>query len=228
MARDGKHRLYGATVPLALFDLDNTLVDRSSAFGRWLDGFMAEHGIGDELRSWLAQADGDGLVPRPVFLVRVKERLGLSASVDALLEAYDATYPACYVREEASIAALEQLRKAGWRVGIVTNGRTSQQRCKGTRTGVAGVADAFCVSEELGVRKPDRRIFEEAARQCGVPLAGWMVGDAAEADVAGGAAAGLRTVWLTRGREWNSVLPPPDAAVGTVTHAVEVLLSRTR
>lgn len=213
-------------MPLALFDLDNTLVDRSSAFGRWLDGFMAEHGT-DELRPWLAQADGDGLVPRPVFLAEVKERMGLPASVDALLEAYDGTYPGCYVREESSIAALEQLREAGWRVGIVTNGRTSQQRAKGIRTGLAGVADAFCVSEELGVRKPDRRIFEEAARRCGVPLAGWMVGDSAEADVAGGAAAGLRTAWLTRGREWNPVLPPPDAAVTTAAHAVHVLLSRT-
>lgn len=214
-------------MPLALFDLDNTLADRNSAFGRWLDGFMAEHGVAGELRPWLAEADGDGFVPRPVFVARVKERLGLSASVDALLEAYDATYPACYVREEASIAALEQLREAGWRVGIVTNGRTSQQRSKGMRTGLAGVADAFCVSEELGVRKPDRRIFEEAARQCRVPLAGWMIGDSAEADVADGAAAGLRTVWLTRGREWDSALPPPDAAVTTVTNAVAVLLNRT-
>lgn len=171
-------------VPLALFDLDNTLADRDAAFRRWLRAFTAEHDVAAELMPWLVDADGDGFVPRPVFLGRVKERLGLSASVDAPVKAYDATYPACYVREEASITALEQLREAGWRVGIVTNGRTAQQLSKGVRTGLAEVADAFCVSEELGVRKPDRRIFEEAARQCGVPLAGWMVGDSAEADVA--------------------------------------------
>lgn len=214
-------------MPLALFDLDNTLADRNAAFGRWLDGFMAEHGIAGELRPWLAQTDGDGFVPRPVFLARVKERLGLPASVDSLLEAYDAAYPACYVREEASLAALERLRAAGWRVGIVRNGRTSQQRSKGMRTGLVGVVDAFCVSEELGLRKPDRRIFEEAARRCGAPLAGWMVGDSPEADVAGGTAAGLRTVWLTRGREWDAALPPPDAAVTTVGEGVTVLLGCT-
>lgn len=214
------------SVPLALFDLDNTLTDRNAAFGRWLAGFMAEHDIPAELEPWLAKADGDGFVPRPVFLGRVKGRLGLSAPLEDLLEAYDATYPACYVREEASIAALEQLRGEGWRLGIVTNGRTSQQRAKATRTGLAELADALCISEELGVRKPDRRIFEEAARQCGAPLAGWMVGDSAEADVAGGGGAGLRTVWLTRGREWDAALPPPDAVATTVSDAVRVLLSR--
>ena len=118
-------------LPLALFDLDNTLADRDGSFGRWLTGFMIEYSVDAELRPWLTDADADGFVPRPVFLGRVRERLGLTASVDALLEAYDATYPGCYVREDASIAALERLRDAGWRVGIVTNGRTSQQRAKG-------------------------------------------------------------------------------------------------
>ena len=53
-----------------------------------------------------------------------------------------------------------------------------------------------------------------------------MVGDSAEADVAGGAGVGLRTVWLTRGREWDSTMPPPDTAVTTVSDAVTAILSR--
>jgi FMN phosphatase YigB (HAD superfamily) len=213
-------------VPLALFDLDNTLADRSAAFRRWLASFMAEHDVAADLQPWLVKADGDGFVPRPVFLGRAKEHLGLSASVESLAESYDATYPACYVREDASIAALQQLRDAGWRVAIVTNGRTAQQRAKALRTGLAEMADAFCVSEELGVRKPDSRIFQEAARECGVALEGWMIGDSAEADVAGGAAVGLRTIWLARGRTWGATLPRPDATVTTVSEAVGSLLGR--
>jgi putative hydrolase of the HAD superfamily len=39
------------------------------------------------------------------------------------------------------------------------------------------------------------------------PLTGWMIGDNAEYDVGGGAAVGLDTVWLPRGKAWPEALP---------------------
>ncbi|MEV6983037.1 HAD hydrolase-like protein [Sphaerisporangium sp. NPDC051017] len=50
--------------------------------------------------------------------------------------------------------------------------------------------------------KPDIGLFEIAARRCGMDLAGggWMVGDHLVADIGGGRAAGLRTIWIDRGR----------------------------
>ncbi len=46
--------------------------------------------------------------------------------------------------------------------------------------------DAICVSSIVGSRKPERRIFEETAQICEVPLNGWMVGDSPHADIEGG------------------------------------------
>jgi putative hydrolase of the HAD superfamily len=43
-----------------------------------------------------------------------------------------------------------------------------------------------------------------------------MVGDHATADVGGGRAAGLKTAWLHRGREWTEVEFRPDVIVGSV------------
>lgn len=88
------------------------------------------------------------------------------------------------------------------------------------------MVDAVCVSEEVGARKPDPRIFDEAARRCDTELAGWMIGDSPTVDVAGGRAAGLRTAWLHRGREWDpAVGATPDLVVDSVTTAVQALLS---
>ncbi|WP_232828681.1 HAD family hydrolase [Kribbella monticola] len=53
----------------------------------------------------------------------------------------------------------------------------------------------MALSEEAGVRKPDPAIFELAAARCGATLVGgWMVGDHPAYDIAGGNAAGLRTI----------------------------------
>jgi HAD superfamily hydrolase (TIGR01549 family) len=210
-------------MPLALFDLDNTLADRTGAFQRWVAAFAAHFDVPDEVASWLVELDGDGFVPRPEFLVAVRERLRLAPTVHELLAWYDATYPAHYVREEESVAALERLRGDGWSVAVVTNGRTVQQMEKMRRTGLDQVVDAVCVSEALRVRKPDPRIFTEAARRCETQLDGWMVGDSPVADIGGGKAVGLRTAWLARGRQWDEG-PRPDLVVGSVSEAVAHLL----
>ncbi|WP_275411746.1 HAD family hydrolase [Winogradskya humida] len=78
-----------------------------------------------------------------------------------------------------------------------------------------------------GVRKPDRRIFELGAEAAGRSLAdgGWMIGDHPEYDIAGGAAAGLRTVWLRRGRPWPESLPirPTRTADDCATAILDLL-----
>lgn len=110
-------------MPLALFDLDNTLADRDAAFRRWAQRFVADHGLDVAAADWLVHADGGGLVPRPQYLSSVREKFGHSNSVDDLVEEYARTYPESYVREDASVDALRALRSSGsWRFAIVSNG----------------------------------------------------------------------------------------------------------
>ena len=115
-------------------------------------------------------------------------------------------------------------------MAIATNGQTHQQSAKIRRTGLDARVDAAAISEEAGERKPGRRIFEVAAERCGARLAdgGWMIGDAPEADIAGGRNAGLRTVWMCRGRVWDGAFPIPDRVADDITAAVEsISLSTT-
>ncbi|HVH07395.1 MAG TPA: HAD family hydrolase [Myxococcota bacterium] len=62
-----------------------------------------------------------------------------------------------------------------------------------------GALDAVAISEAVGWRKPRREIFSAVARDLDTdPREVLHVGDNLDADVAGAAAAGMRTAWLTR------------------------------
>ncbi|OLB81290.1 MAG: hypothetical protein AUI14_03860 [Actinobacteria bacterium 13_2_20CM_2_71_6] len=188
---------------LLLCDLDDTLIDRAGAFRRWAVDFAAGHGIGDDGLAWMLDVDNDGHVHRPDYLAALRERFRLTATVQQLETDYHRVYPA-YVRppDDGTLRALRDLRAAGWRIGVVTNGAPSQED-KMARAGLPGCLDGWAVSELVGFRKPNPGIFQAAAERCGATLDdAWMVGDTGPADIAGAAALGLRSVWLRRGREW--------------------------
>jgi HAD superfamily hydrolase (TIGR01549 family) len=207
---------------LVLFDLDNTLADREAAFRRWAESFVADHGLAASCAEWLCTADGDGLVPRDELFGALRDRYGVTASVDELVTRYRADYPTHFAPEPDVIDGLTVLRAAGWRIGIVTNGPPTQD-AKIASLRLGSLVDGTCVSAVVGVAKPDRRIFELAAAQCGTALEGWMVGDNVDADIAGGRAAGLRTAWVHRGRTWDRADFAPDAIVATVRDAAAVI-----
>ncbi|OGE27664.1 hypothetical protein A3B42_02400 [Candidatus Daviesbacteria bacterium RIFCSPLOWO2_01_FULL_38_10] len=93
---------------------------------------------------------------------------------------------------------LEQLR-GRYRLGIITNGSSDHQREKIERTGIAGFFDIIIISEEVGIGKPDTRIFNLALEQLTInPEATVLVGDSLEMDIQGARDANIRTVWINR------------------------------
>ncbi len=208
---------------LVLFDLDNTLLDRTTAFARWAQEFIAANRL--SARAWpvIEAADEDGMAPRERFFAEIREHLSISTDIEDLLAGYHVEYPRYFTVDRETVAAVRNLRARGWKVGVVTNGPPSQL-AKLEVTDLVGEFDAICISAVVGAWKPDRLIFEEAARICGVPLEGWMVGDSAAADIEGGKRAGLRTVWMARGRTWQASESSPDAVAKTIPEAVEIIL----
>ena len=210
---------------LALFDLDNTLVDRSEAFGRWAVEFCAERQLPADAVAWLVATDQDGLVPRDWFFGEVRQHFGLTDRADDLWARYRRRMPELVTCPADVLTSLALLRADGWAVAIVTNGQADNQLGKIRHTGLDRCVDACAVSGELGIRKPAREIFEAAARKCGLDLrdGGWVIGDSPVLDVEGGRAAGLGCVWVSRGKDWPAQLPRPDRTVGDVPAAVAVL-----
>jgi HAD superfamily hydrolase (TIGR01509 family) len=79
------------------------------------------------------------------------------------------------------------------------------------QTGLAGLFDHVVISEAVGVRKPDRRIFAAALEPFGArPEAALHVGDMAKSDAWGAGRLGMKTVWINPGGEdYPEVEHPP-------------------
>jgi putative hydrolase of the HAD superfamily len=210
-------------VGLALFDLDNTLLDREAAFARWAEAFIREHALRQEAWPFMRSADQDGMTPKEALFEQMRAEFDVSTDVEELLARYYLDYPDCYTVDVETVRGIRQLRSQGWRVAVVTNGGPAQM-AKLEATNLTGEFDAICVSEIVGVRKPDPAIFEMAADLCERPVEGWMTGDSVAADMAGGRRVGLRTIWIARGRTWTSTDPVPDSVVETVPQAVKLIL----
>ncbi|MFJ9118861.1 HAD family hydrolase [Streptomyces sp. NPDC102394] len=210
---------------LALFDLDNTLVDRQLALSAWAMEFADDRGLGREAVRWLIAADGQGLRARDQFFREVREHFGLAQCAGELWAGFRARMPDLVRCEPEVLEGLSQLRASGWRVGIVSNGMADNQLAKIQRSGLGERVDACCVSGEVGVRKPDVRIFQLAAERCGTALGagGWMVGDDPEHDIAGGRAAGLRTVWIGGQLVRPRGEPPAERTVPSALAAIRLL-----
>ncbi len=102
-------------------------------------------------------------------------------------------------RPVAGALALLQALKPKHKIGIVTNNRLAEQQEKLRYLSMSELVDALITSEEVGVLKPDARIYEVALARLGAsPAQTVMVGDNWQADVVGALAAGIRPLWLNR------------------------------
>jgi FMN phosphatase YigB (HAD superfamily) len=211
---------------LLLFDLDDTLIDRDLVIAAWSVRFAAAHALDTDAVAWLLTLDRHGLTPRAQFLAATRERYALAEPLASLLAAYERDYPALVepVADEL-LEALSGCRRRGWRLGVVTNGPAYQETVI-RNAGLAPLLDGWCVSELEGRRKPDPALFALAAARVGAELrGGFMVGDSAEADIAGAHAAGLRSVWLARGRRWPQGSPPPSYRADSILEAIALVLA---
>ena len=79
-------------------------------------------------------------------------------------------------------------------IGLLSNGNGYPER-----SGLGGLFEACVFSDDYGITKPDRRLFDIAADAIGAdPAQLALVGDSLTADVAGALDAGWTAVWINR------------------------------
>jgi HAD superfamily hydrolase (TIGR01509 family) len=142
----------------------------------------------DQIRLIVHTASGNGIdLPRDSRVGKMLER--------AYIEPLFAHPPRL---NEDALATLEGMRDRVRRIGLISNtGRTSGVALRELlqKLGILKFFDATVFSDEAGCRKPDRRIFDLAARELGAELGNAIhVGDNPEADVWGAKQAGMRAV----------------------------------
>ncbi|SEM59136.1 putative hydrolase of the HAD superfamily [Pseudomonas sp. ok272] len=107
---------------------------------------------------------------------------------------------------------LEILRNR-YALGVVTNGNADVRRL--------GLADYFTFAvcaEDIGIAKPDARLFHEALQRGGATAGSAVhIGDHPGDDIAGAQQAGLRAIWFNpAGKPWEAD-KAPDAEIRSLT-----------
>ena len=119
------------------------------------------------------------------------------AAADEIFAMYLSEYESGWALYDDVIPCLDKLRHVP--LGVISNGRTTEQKRKLKTLGVADRFSCVCVSEELGIAKPAAEMFLHACGELGIAAADALyVGDQYELDACAAAAAGLRSVWLNR------------------------------
>jgi putative hydrolase of the HAD superfamily len=196
-----------------LFDLDDTLFDHHrsahAALAAVHAAFASDRAF-DELERhhmrFLEEMHVEVLAGRVGLDEARRERFrrvfsALGAPLDertvaAVAAAYRDGYLQARRATEGAADLLAALRPhAG--IAIVTNNLFDEQRDKLEYCGLAAFVDALVASEDVGVSKPDPKIFEIALERLRADKAdAVMVGDSWQADIAGAHAAGIRAVWF--------------------------------
>jgi putative hydrolase of the HAD superfamily len=150
------------------------------------------------------------------------------AIVPALHREFKAHRPQLWLTHDAA-AVLGNLRRSGWRLGLLTNGDPSVQKKKVEVLGLAALIDhVVYASEHAPGGKPAREPFIEVLRRLQVaPQDAVMVGDDPVNDVDGGRAVGIRTIFLARtGRQHHNGADAVVHALSDVPGAAAALLDR--
>ena len=165
-----------------------------------------------EMAGWSLEAIGiadASLVPE---LGHRFEEAGLAGSVAALPGARD---------------ALETLRGRGLRTALIcdtgfSGGRVIRQFL--ARVGLLELLEVQIFSNEVGVPKPDRRMFDAALAPLGVAAeAAVHVGDLKRTDVHGGRSAGMGTVRIRAAYDDPDELPEADAVLNAHAELFDAL-----
>ena len=112
-----------------------------------------------------------------------------------------------------------------YKVGIVTNGIKEVQYSRIENSEIAKDIDKIIISDEVGVNKPDKRIFEYAMNYLEIMDKSEviMIGDSLGADIKGGQNAGIDTCWVNLRNNVNDTGIIPKYEVNKLEKLFEIL-----
>lgn len=168
-----------------------------------------------------------GLIDKD-FLVNERFRFtlkecGYKGDVEKMCHLLDEEYLRFLALQSTTIPGarqlLEYLVARGYDVNTLSNGFQGTQQQKLISGGLSDLIHRNVLSDDCGITKPQRGIFDYALEQCGAEAAtSVMIGDNPDADIKGAHDAGWRTIYFNiRGLD-----PIEDTADAVVTSLDEI------
>jgi len=149
---------------------------------------------------------------RPIDTTSIFDEKGISDEASALRisQAYGEVRQESGVLPYPGIDELLADLNPNYKLGLLTNGPFDTQWEKIEALGFDKLFDAVIVAGDIGIYKPDVRIFKILLEKLGVAAKhSLFVGDTYDTDIHGAHQAGMYTAWITReeGATTNGVQP---------------------
>ncbi len=191
------------TIKAVLFDLDETLLDRTRSLELFLTWEAAEYlnlplEQCDQYIERFIELDNNGQGKKTDVYTTLWKEYGLfEHTADDLAQHYDEDFDRFCCEKRHAASALEMLRSHGYRLAVVSNGRSPFQENKLNALQIENLFDTVVVSEAVNARKPDASIFLLTCERLGVsPEQCVFVGDNPQADIEGANNVGMFSVFV--------------------------------
>lgn len=136
-----------------------------------------------------------------------------------LMEAY--LHLECY---PDVMPAVEQLKRVGLQIAILSNGSPMMLDAAVKSARLENLIDRVLSVEEVGIYKPDPRVYQLAVDRLGVRANAISFQSSNAWDAVGAANAGLRVAWINRFGQRRERLPfAPDVELASLTELLVVL-----
>src|SRR5262245_18651140 len=158
-----------------LFDLDDTLTDRTASLSKYAALFHREFAgllgtvTGREVEATFVALDARGYRPRDEVYAEIVEQLAWADTPDTseIRDHWHTWFPQSTVARSGLQDTLAALAAAGLRLGVVTNGSVLTQSAKIAQLGIGHYFATVIISEAIHYKKPDPRIFHYALEEIG-------------------------------------------------------------
>lgn len=208
-------------------DLDDTIYDFSSAsreafmetyellhYDRFFDSFNHYYSIYEPYNLELWHIYGEGKITKeelnkrrysyPLEVVGIKDQ----ELADTFCREALGRIPTKNRLIDGAIELLEYLRPK-YNMYILSNGFKELQSHKMRTAGIDKYFDALILSEDIGVNKPNRELYEYALEKTGSKLEeSIMIGDMFETDIAGAANIGMKQIYFNPKKKESHTFAP--------------------
>jgi len=225
----------------AIFDIDDTLFDRNGAQREVVhlmvqefpdifagidektiaEAFLESDRISTQEFNAGSSVDETRTLRGKVFL----KILGLSEDfAEKIMGMYVKSYPTVNAPVRDAKSVINHLARK-FRLGIVSNGSPDAQYRKLEILDIKHLFDCILLSEEIGIRKPDPRIFWKAATLLDKkPEECLYIGDFYDSDMVGAKKAGMQACWFNPNRLRPSrVDVRPDFEISALGEILRIL-----
>ena len=187
----------------ALFDLDETILDRTGSlrdFVIWRATGMLRSEIEnvDLFVERFIELDQRGMVWKDELYDSLINEFEIENwSVSDLLNSYLLSFCAFCKPRSGAVEAINEFRSSGFKIVLVTNGKSPFQERNFRALDCSELFDGVVVSEAVGIRKPEKAIFELACRMVDAEIGfSIFIGDNPVADIEGAKIAGMSAIYV--------------------------------